>query len=296
MEPDTERRQHDRTKPSAGQGDLIIQYQAATGPVAMVAKLLNFSDGGISVELASLLASGMSVEIVGNIEGAAGLQPSPRLVFVRWCLATGRGKYVAGLSFQPISDGSSPDQAAKESEPADHYEVLELSQSATPDTIQRVFRILAKRYHPDNTETGNPALFREVVEAARVLSDPQLRAAYDARLGIQNQNRFKIFETWQSSRGVEAERRKRKGILALLYGRRLTDPQHPSLGLRDLEGMLGCPREHLEFTLWFLKESKWIKTADNSRYEITYQGVQAAEAEETYPLGPPVAQLPAHKG
>jgi curved DNA-binding protein CbpA len=201
---------------------------------------------------------------------------------------------VAGLSFQPIADSSSRDKAAKESESADFYEVLQVSRHANPDTIQRVYHILAKRYHPDNIETGNSKLFREIVEAARVLTDPELRAAYDARLGLQDQNRFKIFDTWQASRGVEAEKRKRKGALALLYGRRVTDPQHPSLGLRDLEQMLDCPREHLEFTLWFLKESKWVKTGDNGRYEITLQGVVSAE-EETLPLRPPAHQLSAYR-
>src|ERR1019366_4653338 len=96
-------------------------------------------------------------------------------------------------------DVSSPNKVPTESEAADYYEVLQLSRNAHPETIQRVFRILAGRYHPDNIETGNPELFREVVEAARVLTDPQLRAGYDARLGIETQNRLKIFETWKSS-------------------------------------------------------------------------------------------------
>ena len=292
MAPDPE---HHRTKPFPGQRDLTIKYQAETGPSVMVAKLLEFSDEGVSLELASLLSAGLSVEIVGDIEGAAGSQPLRRRGLVRRCSADANGRCVADLSFQSNPDGSGPDKAAKESEPADFYEVLQLSRNAHPDTIQRVYRVLAARYHPDNIETGNAELFRQVVEAFRVLTDPQLRAAYDARLGVQSQNRFKIFETWQTSRGVEAEKRKRKGILALLYGRRLTDPQQPSLGLRDLEEMLGCPREHLEFPLWFLKESKWIKGSDNARFEITCQGVRVAEAEQTSPLRPAVPQLPAPK-
>jgi len=287
--------QNERTKPFPGQRDLTIKYQAETGPSMMVAKLLEFSDEGISVELASPVSAELLVEIEGDLEGAAGPQPLPRRGFVRQCSADGNGTYVADLSFQSISDGSRPAQGAKESEPADYYEVLQLSRNAHPDTIQRVYRILAARYHPDNIETGNADLFRQVVEAFRVLADPQLRAAYDARLGVQSQNRLKIFETWQTSRGVEAEKRKRKGILAMLYGRRLTDPQQPALSLRELEEMLGCPREHLEFPLWFLKESKWIKSGDNSRYEITCQGVLVAESEETVPLPPAVPQLPAPK-
>lgn len=40
-----------------------------------------------------------------------------------------------------------------ESDAVDHYEVLQLSPRADQDTIQRVFRHLAKRLHPDNAES-----------------------------------------------------------------------------------------------------------------------------------------------
>ena len=32
----------------------------------------------------------------------------------------------------------------------DYYEVLQVSRNADFETIERVFRLLAKRYHPDN--------------------------------------------------------------------------------------------------------------------------------------------------
>ena len=41
--------------------------------------------------------------------------------------------------------------------PLDYYDVLQVSPSAEPDTIHRVYRLLAQRFHPDNKETGNPA-------------------------------------------------------------------------------------------------------------------------------------------
>jgi curved DNA-binding protein CbpA len=37
----------------------------------------------------------------------------------------------------------------------DHYEALQLSPRADRDTIERVFRHLAKRLHPDNPQTGD---------------------------------------------------------------------------------------------------------------------------------------------
>ena len=36
-----------------------------------------------------------------------------------------------------------------------HYDVLQVASRADQDTIQRVFRHLAKRYHPDNVESGD---------------------------------------------------------------------------------------------------------------------------------------------
>ena len=57
----------------------------------------------------------------------------------------------------------------------DYYEVLQVSSNADAELIQRVFRLLARRYHPDNQRTGNATLFRRLHEAYTVLSDPEKR-------------------------------------------------------------------------------------------------------------------------
>jgi curved DNA-binding protein CbpA len=44
----------------------------------------------------------------------------------------------------------------KASEFMDYYEILELSSNANSGTIERMFRYLAQRYHPDNRDTGDP--------------------------------------------------------------------------------------------------------------------------------------------
>ncbi|HET7219702.1 MAG TPA: DnaJ domain-containing protein, partial [Vicinamibacterales bacterium] len=61
----------------------------------------------------------------------------------------------------------------------DYYEVLQVSASAEPDTIHRVYRLLAQRFHPDNAETGNAERFQQLSEAYSVLSNPESRARYD---------------------------------------------------------------------------------------------------------------------
>ena len=64
-------------------------------------------------------------------------------------------------------------------EKRDYYEVLGVSKSASKDDIKSAYRKLAKKYHPDNKETGDEAKFKEIQEAYDILYDDQKRSAYD---------------------------------------------------------------------------------------------------------------------
>lgn len=64
-------------------------------------------------------------------------------------------------------------------EKRDLYEVLGLKKSASKDEIKSAYRKLAKKFHPDNKETGNESKFKEVQEAYDILFDDQKKAAYD---------------------------------------------------------------------------------------------------------------------
>ncbi len=59
----------------------------------------------------------------------------------------------------------------------DYYQVLGVSQSASPDQIKAAFRKLAHQYHPD--KGGDEKKFKEINEAYQVLSDPDKRRKYD---------------------------------------------------------------------------------------------------------------------
>lgn len=66
----------------------------------------------------------------------------------------------------------------------DYYELLDLLPTASAEDIKQAYYRLAKKYHPDHNENNEAAeeRFKLVAEARRVLSDPELRAQYDAWL------------------------------------------------------------------------------------------------------------------
>jgi curved DNA-binding protein CbpA len=160
----------------------------------------------------------------------------------------------------------------------DHYETLQISANAEPDTIHRVYRLLAQRLHPDNKETGNPTRFRELTEAYEVLRNPERRAQYDLEHHKFVRDRWKVAQSAEAA-DVEyhTERVTRLALLELLYTRRRTEPRQPALSMLDVEALIGRPREHLEFSIWFLTQKRLMQRGDDSGLTITVEGAEYLE-------------------
>jgi curved DNA-binding protein CbpA len=160
----------------------------------------------------------------------------------------------------------------------DHYEVLQISKNADADTIQRVFRLLARRFHPDNPTTGNEARFRQIHEAYLVLSDPEKRAAYDVRHETLRQERWRFVQTGPpSDNDFALEQHVRWLVLEILYSRRRTEPERTGMSYLELSQLLGRPREHMEFTIWYLIHRGFVSRGDQSSLNITVDGVDFLE-------------------
>jgi curved DNA-binding protein len=160
----------------------------------------------------------------------------------------------------------------------DYYELLQISPNAELETIQRVHKMLAIRYHPDNTETGDVDKFLLLNQAYDILSDPDLRLSYDEIYHQRNAEPISLFEMKEFTVGVDGEQNRRMGILCLLYNRRRGNPDDPGLSILEFESMMSLPREHLMFTLWYLREQSCVRQDEHSDYVITGAGVDYVES------------------
>src|SRR6202030_4023260 len=86
----------------------------------------------------------------------------------------------AGARYHPGARYHQSTRTMPDSDFVDYYELLQISPNAELETINRVYKMLATRYHPDNTETGDLSRFLLLNQAYETLSDHQLRSSYNA--------------------------------------------------------------------------------------------------------------------
>jgi curved DNA-binding protein len=165
----------------------------------------------------------------------------------------------------------------KETEFVDYYELMQISPNAEPETIKRVYRLLAARYHPDNSETADYDRFVLLNDAHRILSDPSARAAYDLTYRAKQDEPLNIFNLKEFAVGIDGESNRRMGILCLLYTRRRSNDEKPGMSLLEFESLMSFPREHLMFTVWYLQSKGLIQRGEESDYAITAEGVDHVE-------------------
>jgi curved DNA-binding protein CbpA len=182
----------------------------------------------------------------------------------------------------------------------DYYEILDVSPNADIETIERKFRSLALRYHPDNQASGDRHRFDLVLEAHSALRDAERRARYhrdhqhyfDARWppaedagagetakpaeGPGEAEGAAAGEAPADDHGIARDVDIQNRLLTLLYLRRRRNIREPGIGDAELERMSGCPPEHLEFHVWYMKEKGWIRRGDDGMLTITIDGVDRA--------------------
>ena len=77
-----------------------------------------------------------------------------------------------------------------------YYHILGISRDASLEEITAAKNALAKVYHPDanmHTDIDTTAQMQEILEAYRILSNPEKRKAYDLELGGGKKRVFRTF-------------------------------------------------------------------------------------------------------
>src|SRR3954468_22892888 len=140
----------------------------------------------------------------------------------------------------------------------DHYEILEVSPNAGSGTIERMFRHFARLYHPDNKETGDRAKFELVLQANSTLRDPVKRAEYDLQHKTHTELRGQPKPDTGEASGIERDIEIQSSLLSVLYMKRRRNVLECGIGEHELERLLGCTSEQLEFQIWYMKQKGWI--------------------------------------
>lgn len=158
----------------------------------------------------------------------------------------------------------------------DFYDVLQISPSADDDTIQQMFRHLAKKWHPDNPH-GDKERFGQIVEAHKTLSDPEKRAAYDLRYQRFWENKWGLVADASNGRIVSSDSEVRESLLSLYYVQRRSKMNDPGLGEMEIARLIRIPIHLVEFHIWYLKEKSWIQRLENGKFALTALGVDEVE-------------------
>jgi curved DNA-binding protein CbpA len=245
----------------------VVYWEEASGEVSNARpKVRDISEAGMRVECPIRIAPGTGVYVEVPRYGF------PIEATVRYCVPEGEG-FRIGFEFSAATRQSMQSVATE----ADYYEVLQLSPKADMETVHRVYRIMAARFHPDNPESGDRERFLLMSEAYRILGDPERRAQYDALRGSERPRPMPLFQARAFVDEKEGEVNRRLGVLCLLYAQRRRNAENPAISLLELEEVMAIPREYLEFTLWYLKQKKYIEMNQGADFSLTATGVDFVE-------------------
>jgi len=159
----------------------------------------------------------------------------------------------------------------------DHYEVLGVEPNAELETIQMAYTRLAQELHPNQPETGDREKFDAVNLAYEVLSQQDLRSAFDKLKGVGTENSSPKFTGRPFFDSLGRDNGLRVALLCVLYDRRRQKPFTPSLSVRHVENIIAASLEEMTLVLWYLKERRWIISDDKSSLQITMEGMDYLE-------------------
>jgi curved DNA-binding protein len=159
----------------------------------------------------------------------------------------------------------------------DYYSILQVNPGCDAKILETAYRYLAKMYHPDHAETADVTKFNEVIDAYRVLRNPEQRAEYDllyARNGKDQWFEFPwVDEAEADDKSALNDADAHARILLFLYKRRREHARDAGIVGFYVQEMLNCSDEHFDFHVWYLKAKGFIEMTEQGTLAITIEGV-----------------------
>ena len=161
----------------------------------------------------------------------------------------------------------------------DYYKIMGVRPDISAEDLGRRFHRLAKRYHPDNPQTGNRERFDLLVEAHNLLKDTARRSQYDLLYNqvVGPRPGFGADASGTDTVGQDVDIQGK--LLSVFYNRRRHNIRDPGVPEFELERIFGCKIESLEFHLWYLKAKRWIEKLENGMLSITVEGIDHVNSE-----------------
>jgi hypothetical protein len=159
----------------------------------------------------------------------------------------------------------------------DHYSVLGVAPNADLETIRAAYDKLIEKFDGDDSKV------EALKQAYEVLSDADLRAAFDKVKGVDIEVGGPKFSGAEFFQALEQSAGLRAAVLSILYDRRRVKSFKPSLSMRHMDAMVNVSGEALNFALWYLKKRGFVTYDDKSSLEITVEGMDFLEQNRPVP-------------
>jgi hypothetical protein len=159
----------------------------------------------------------------------------------------------------------------------DHYSILGVAPDADLETIRAACDRLTEKFSGEETKVD------ALKQAYEVLSDPDLRAAFDKVKGVDIEVGGPKFSGAEFFQALEQSAGLRAAVLSILYDRRRVKSFKPSLSMRHMDAMVNVSGEALNFALWYLKKRGFVTYDDKSSMEITVEGMDFLEQNRPVP-------------
>ncbi|QPC99378.1 DnaJ domain-containing protein [Qipengyuania soli] len=159
----------------------------------------------------------------------------------------------------------------------DFYALLQVSPTCDAKMLEKAYRYFAQMYHPDHTQTADVDKFQEIIEAYRVLRDPDSRAEYDRE--YRTHHKDAVFEEVEEGdlrideRTASEDASAHEKILQFLYKRRREKPRDPGVIGFYIQELIDCSDDTFDFHAWYLKSKGLIRATEHGTFEITIEGV-----------------------